>query len=437
MKPTTDSARLPRVELRNPEVDELMGQSPAWVVRWGTLVIFTVAAILLSIGWWVRYPDIVPARLVLVAANPPRPVIARTEGRIVRLLTQEGTLVKPGQALAYLESTAIHVEVLALMQQLEVAQRLLRQNRLSELDRLNLTTYHQLGELQATFQPFAQSYSQLQNYLADGFYQRKMALLTSELGDLQALHQNLLGQQTIQRRDVDLAREEYAIQQTLAAQKVIAPLDLKREESKHIGRQLPFQQVASALINSQLAQRSKQKELIELTRQMREQRDSFGQALNTLQSAVYAWKARYVLSSPVAGKISWLGPLYEELSVKSGQELGQVVPDNSTDQPTFTADMRIGQYNFGKVKVGQTVLIKLPSYPFQEYGSLIGRIRSISPIASDTAYRAQVVFPNGLMTTTGQRLTLRNGLVATGDIITDDTRLIEKLFYEWRRLKGR
>ena len=77
--------------------------------------------------------------------------------------------------------------------------------------------------------------------------------------------------------------------------------------------------------------------------------------------------------------------------------------------------------------MGQTVLAKLPSYPFQEFGSLTGRISAISPIAS---YSTHVVFPNGLLTTNGQRLAVRNGLVATGDIITDDTRLIEKLFYE-------
>ncbi|MBO0947215.1 hypothetical protein [Fibrella forsythiae] len=49
------------------------------------------------------------------------------------------------------------------------------------------------------YQPFAQTYSQLRNFLANGFYQRKMALLTSELADLQALHQNLLAQQTMQK----------------------------------------------------------------------------------------------------------------------------------------------------------------------------------------------------------------------------------------------
>ncbi|MBO0933600.1 HlyD family efflux transporter periplasmic adaptor subunit [Fibrella aquatilis] len=433
MKP----AVMPRVELRNPEVDDLMGQSPAWIVRWGTLLLFVVLGSVFAVGWFIRYPDVVPARLVLLADNPPRSVIARTEGRIVRLLVREGAAVRSGQPLAYLESTTNHAEVLALMHQLDVAGRLLQQNRLAELDHLALTNYHQLGELQTIYQPFAQTYSQLQNFMTDGFYQRKMTLLQQELTDLQALHQNLLAQQTMQHRDIDLAREEYAIQQTLADQKVIAPLELKREESKHIGRQLPAQQLASALINSQLAQRAKQKELIELTKQVREQRDGFGQALNTLQSAAYAWKARYVLSAPVAGRVSWLVPLYNELSVKAGQELGQVVPTNGNGQVAFTGEMRIGQYNFGKVKTGQDVLVKLPSYPFQEYGLLVARVEAISPISTDTTFRAQVSFPNGLRTTTGHQLIARNGLVANGEIITDDTRLIEKLFYELRRLKGR
>lgn len=77
--------------------------------------------------------------------------------------------------------------------------------------------------------------------------------------------------------------------------------------------------------------------------------------------------------------------------------------------------------------MGQMVLAKLPSCPFQEFGSLTGRISAISPIAS---YSTHVVFSNGLLTTNGQRLAVRNGLVATGDIITGDTRWIEKLFYE-------
>ena len=426
----------PPIELRNSEVDELLGQPPGWLLRWGTMVIFGVIALLFGLAWWVRYPDVVSAPLRIIATNPPSPVVARTDGRLTRLLMHEGDSVRAGTVLAYLESTAKHTEVLRLLRQLPVAEVLLRQNRLDALSQLPLTSYHQLGELQTAYQTFVQSQSQLRAYLKNGFYEQKQALLQQELTDMQALHQNLLDQQAIQRRDIDLATEDYAVQRSLAEQKVIAPLELKREESKQLGRQMPYEQLKSGVINNQLAQKAKQKEIIELTRQIGEQRDGFLQALNTLQSAAYAWQSRYVVMAPMAGHVAWLTPLHEEQPVKNGQELCYVLPH--TQKPNgYTGEMTIGQYNFGKVRAGQMVIVKLPSYPFQEFGSVSARVGTIVQVASDTAYRVRIQFPAGLRTSTGQQLPFRNGLTATGEIITEDSRLIEKIFYELRRLKGR
>jgi biotin carboxyl carrier protein len=354
----------------------------------------------------------------------------------VRLLAREGDSVRAGAALAWLESTANHAEVLQLLHQLPQAETLLRQNRLDALAQLPLTNYHQLGELQTAYQTFVQSQSQLRAYLRNGFYDQKQILLQQELVDLQALHQNLLDQQALQGRDITLAKEDYAVQQSLAEQKVIAPLELKREESKQLSRQMPYEQLKSALITNQLSQKAKQKEIIELTRQIVEQRDGFLQALNTLQSAVHAWQSRYVVAAPMAGYVAWLAPLHTEQPVKAGQELYYVLPPPS-NRTGYVGEMAVGQYNFGKVRAGQEVLVKLPSYPFQEFGSVSGRVASIMQVASDTAYRVRIEFPVGLRTSTGRQLPFRNGLTADGEIITEDIRLIETIFYELRRLRGR
>jgi multidrug resistance efflux pump len=356
---------------------------------------------------------------------------------MVRLLRREGDTVRAGDALAFLESTANHAEVLQLMALLPTAEALLRQNRLDDLSGLPLTHYHQLGELQTAYQTFVQSQSQLQAYLRNGFYEQKQLLLKQELTDLQALHQNLLDQQDLQRRDVDIAKEDYAVQQSLAQQKVIAPLELKREESKQLGRQMPLQQNRANLINNQLLQRAKQKELIELNRQMTEQRDGLLQAFNTLHSAAYAWRARYVVISPMAGYISWPTPLHEQQSFKNGQELCYILPIVHSSTNAYIGEMSVEQTNFGKVRVGQEVIVKLLSYPYQEFGSVLGRVESIAEVASDTTFHVRVSFPQGLHTSTGRQLPFRNGLYATGEILTEDVRLIEKLFYQIRKLKDR
>lgn len=42
--------------------------------------------------------------------------------------------------------------------------------------------------------------------------------------------------------------------------------------------------------------------------------------------------------------------------------------------------MQLPQLEFGKIKIGQEVMIKVRGFQYQEYGYLKGRIRSISDI---------------------------------------------------------
>ncbi len=280
----------PFTELRAEEVQEILARPPRWLLRWGISIVL-LALIGVFVGAWViHYPDVVRASFKLTSANAPRALLTRTDGRLVRLLVHDGQTVKSGDLLAYLESTAQHAQVLRLSHELARAWNVARQGNLEGLNRLTLANYHQLGELQNAYQTFEQARIQLRAYLANGFYSKKKAMLRQEVTDLRALADNLRQQQQIQARDVTLAQEDFDIQQNLAGQKLIAPLDLKREESKNIARKLPYQQTASFLINNQTAQRAKEKEMLELDQQVAEERDKFLQALNTLQSAADAWK---------------------------------------------------------------------------------------------------------------------------------------------------
>ncbi len=206
-------------------------------------------------------------------------------------------------------------------------------------------------------------------------------------------------------------------------------MELKQEESKNIAHQLVYQQTASALINNTTAQRAKQKELLELDKQVAEERDKFLQALNTLQSAAEAWQAKYVLAAPVSGQIYFPGVVQENQSVVTGQELGYVAPPSTG----YVGELRVPQQNAGKVKVGQAVLVKFAGFPYQEFGAVRGRIIAIANISyKDSVFMAQVALPTGLQTTYGKLLVYKTGMTASADIITVDNRLLEKLFYQLR-----
>ncbi|MCY7351889.1 MAG: HlyD family secretion protein [Cytophagaceae bacterium] len=421
------------MELRSEEVQELIARPPRWLLRWGITLVALVLAGVLTGAWVIRYPDVVRASFKLTSLNAPKAVLTRTEGKLVRLLVAERSRVNVGQSLAYLESTARHEDVLRLMAELERAWNLARRDQLERLSMPNLRNFHQLGELQASFQTFEQAHIQLKAYLAGGFYSQKKALLHEEIRDLAALADNLREQRTLQQRDQQLAQDDYEVQLSLAEQKVIAPLELKREESKRLARSFPLQQTGAALINNGVAQRAKQKEILELDQQVAEERDQFLQTLNTLRSAAEAWKAKYVLTAPVAGQVVFPSFVQESQHLAMGQELFYIVPVHTG----YFGELRVPQQNFGKVKAGQTVLVKFAGYPFQEFGAVRGRIESIAEVSvRDSVFLAKVALPAGLTTNYGKSLSYKTGMSASAEILTDDSRLLEKLFYNLRRVSA-
>ena len=79
--------------------------------------------------------------------------------------------------------------------------------------------------------------------------------------------------------------------------------------------------------------------------------------------------------------------------------------------------------------MGEQVLLKFASYPFQEYGAVKGKIAFISHITTDSGYLAKVVLTDGLNTNYKKQIQYRDGLVAQGEIITKDLRLLQRFYY--------
>jgi HlyD family secretion protein len=421
----------PFVEVRSDEVNELLARQPSWLLRWSTTLIFLTLGLVFLGTWMVHYPEIVQAPLTLVSVNAPKEVVARAGEKLLRVQVREGASVAKGTRLAYLESTANPAEVERLAQTLATAWRITSAGRFEDLDQLKLTDYRELGEVQNDYQTFINAYIQLRAYFAAGYYAKKKALQAQELADLVAIARNLAQQQQLQQHDLALAQEEFAVQQKLAEQRVIASLDLKREESRYMARRLPAQQTQATLLANQNAQHAKAKEMLELDKTVAEQHDSFLQAINTLQSTLRAWEYKYVITAPIAGKVTFPRPLQEGQQLSVNQALFFIAPPNSE----FTGEIRLPQQNSGRVHTGQQVLIKLAGFPYQEFGLLTGRITDIADIPlKDNVFVARVSLPAGLTTTYGKRLAYRTGMTASAEIITQDRRLLERIFLQLQGL---
>ena len=186
----------------------------------------------------------------------------------------------------------------------------------------------------------------------------------------------------------------------------------------------------SSMKNNVMSQNQKQQEILELDKTITEQKNALIQAMHTLKSDIEAWKQRYIAIAPTTGKVVFLTSLQENQLVKTGQELLYILPNGEG----FHGEMNIGQFNFGKIKQGQEIIVKLQSYPYEEYGTLRGQIQSISEIPKDSIYFVKVNFPKGLTTSANKTIPFRNGMTASCEIITEDKRLIERFLKEFMRI---
>ena len=407
------------------EIEEIISNKIPSIVRWGTVYFLLLLLMLAFICWVIQYPDVVNTKAKLTSINAPKEVVTKTAGKLVKLFAKENEFTNQGSILGYLESTANHEEIISLSDKIDSLLALINQNNIQAMLPYLNSRYQNLGELQQSYQIFQQSFINFRNYISGGFYLSKKILLSKDVIFLQKLHNNLLKQKDLNVEDLALAQKTFDANQSLKNDKVIADLEYRNESSKLISKKLTLPQISSAIIGNESQQNEKQKEIMELENTIAQQKSIFSQSLITLKSQVEEWKKKYLLIAPVDGKIAFATFLQENQQLQANQIICFINPGNAE----YYAEVYIPQTNFGKVKKRQDVLLKFAAYPFQEYGSIKGKIDFISNITTDSGYLAKVILPDGLYTSYKKQIQFREGLHAQGEIITENMRLLKRFYF--------
>lgn len=415
-----------RPELVNLAVDEVLNRPPSWLLRWGTTLFFSILSLILLVSWYVKYPDLVSAPLKILSSDLPKSIIARSEGRLEQLWVKDGQLVQQGEILAFMESTATHQDVLDLE---TVIDRLIQQEDIELIYQTEIPVYFSLGELQKSYQAFQEAYIRSKAVLRSGTFSSRKGAISGEINSLKNLRNSTFEQLAVQEQDLKMALEEAESQQRLADKGYVSTLEAKNAMGRYLSKKQAYQQAHTSLENNSISQSQKRQELLEMDKTIEEHNTHLIQTIYSLKSDIQAWKQRYIAIAPVAGTVHYTALLQESQQVKTGTELMIILPE----QEAYFGEMWVGQYNFGKIREGQEVIVKLDGYPFQEFGTVKGRIAQIGEVPRDSSTLIRVSFPEGLLTNSGKELPFRYGMKANGDIVTEDLRLIERFFYDIRK----
>jgi multidrug efflux pump subunit AcrA (membrane-fusion protein) len=406
------------------EMQDIITAVPPWILRWGITLFFGILVLIITLAALVRYPDIVSAKLTIDSPNSPKPVISKISGKLVALLVKENQNVTAGQPLGYLESTADHNKILVLLKNLKEIQREVLQDKTFDNSLFSNGDNLQFGELQSAYQVFFQEYLSYRSSIDNGYLLKKKAFLQKDLNYLSQQQQQLKAQKDIEQKDFSLARDEYNMHKKLEEQKVETQAELRQEESKLLSKKSPLVQTESALISGNNSYAAKQSEILELDNQLQEEKGKFLQALNSLISTTDDWKSRYILTASQSGKLSYSGIIQENQVLSQNQEVFYINPGNEQ----FFGEMSITQNNMGKVKEGQQVLIKLKSYPFEEYGMIRGIISYISEVPyKDSIYISKVNFKIRRSSDLKMPIHLKQGMLADAEIITQNVTVFQRI----------
>jgi len=406
------------------DMQDIITTVPSWILRWGITLFFFILVLIIGLSALIRYPDVVNATLKISSPNSPKPIVSRIQGKLVKLLVKQNDLVTAGQPLAYIESTANHLQVINLLAKLRELQKTIRPDNPAIIHFLDHTDEAQLGEIQGSYQTFYQEYLSYKSSVENGFYVKKRAYLNNDLSDLSKQELQLNNQKLIQQKDLSLAEEEYKMHLKLAQEKVEAPAELRQEESKYLAKKSPLVQTDAALVSANTNYVGKQKEILELDNQINEEKFKFIQALNSLVSQAEDWKSRYVLTASQTGRLQFASIVQENDVLNPNQEVFYINPGDEQ----FFGEMMIPQMSMGKVKEGQQVLIKLRSYPFEEYGMLKGRIKYISDVPyKDSVFLSRVDFKVRKTSDMKRPIHLKQGMIADAEIVTQDATILQRI----------
>jgi len=142
--------------------------------------------------------------------------------------------------------------------------------------------------------------------------------------------------------------------------------------------------------------------------------------INTLIAYTGKWLQEYMVVAPQAGTVSVIGLLTEGQLLKAGQPLFYIDGGGLG----FYGEMSIPQYEIGKVKKGQKVMIKLTGYRFEDFGIINGTIDTIGELPyNDSVFVSRVKFNNAY----NKNIILKSGLSAESDIVSKDVSLADRL----------
>ncbi len=417
-----------QIQLRSEEIQEIMGTPPGWIVRWGSTVALIGLLLLVLISYFIKYPEVIPASIKITTAVPPESVIARADAQLEELLVADREEVEQGQLLAIMQSAADYQDVELLDQEVFALQEMDEQEILRYAPKRGLM----LGQLQVDYSNFIQDFEQFLFNKESGFDKNTIRQLQSQKRRVQqsirfekAKYEDAIEELRLEESTFLRKQKLYPKVTTLQelddarAEVVKKKRDVKTYETAMATYQLELDRIEEQILDvRQNASSTLANQFVRLK-----------ESVNRLKSSIDRWKQTYLIRAPIAGKVNYAEFGRKNQFVKTGDEVLAIVPEEAD---SIVGKVELPIRGSGKVEPGHKVIVKFDSYPYQEYGVIVGKVKKKSLLPKDEKYMLEVELDqlenSKLMTSHKKSLPFTQEMQGQAEIITEDRRFIERVF---------
>jgi len=415
-------------------IQEIVAYAPTSLMRWGVTALSITVVILLLFSWLVSYPELVRGRFTVTTQTPPSRLVAQIAGEVDLIRRQEGEHVQAGEPLVVFRSATPYANVTKLVTSLDAMDRALQAG--AEVPEADASL--PMGSLEVAYTEFLQSLSDFRELRPETHYfDEKRVVIAEQLETQVRLGATLEKQQALLAEDLELDRRNLERRQRLNHDGLLAATDVETAEKAFLQQREAVENGLASINRNRIEIAGYRSSALELDRQTSEARRKryldLRKAIQALRSAIASWENLYVIKAPHAGSVSFFRELHPNQHVAAYEPVVAVVPDSTG----FVARVRIDQRVAGKVQEGQRVILRFDSYPDREYGTVPGRVASISRLGmaddkDQMIYLLDVDLPAGLETSYKKKLHFRQELRGDADIVTAERRLIQRLFDQLR-----
>ena len=293
-----------------------------------------------------------------------------------------------------------------------------------------------LGDIENEFSLFENNYVlYILNKESQSFLNNDLASKYA-LSELRYRLQTLKNQKELNKEELFFKRKDLDRIEGLFKKGVVSAQEFENKKLEYLQSERSYKNMSVSISqtkeNISNTTNLKKQSSIENTREEINLLKGVIQSLDQLKTAIKEWELRYLFKSNIEGEVSFMKIWNKNQTINSGDFVFTIIPKNHS---SYICKLQAPVLNSGKVKIGQDVNIKLSSYPDNEFGILTGKIKDISLVPNiEGLYLIDVELPKKLITTHGKEIEFKQEMTGIAEIITEDLRLIERVFYQFKEI---